>query len=146
MYIYFFFLYSINCFSENNEGFVVDHFKTTDRMSTFTFGFVSSELSEVVYPTAAGSDPDLPTIRVWARPEFHGELQSLRSKLITVLKSVSKYWAVKYPLGKLDVVALPGFSALKPIDNWGLLVFKLVVFKHIYEKLCGINILLIFCA
>lgn len=106
---------------------MVDHFKTTDKMSTFTFGFVTSQLSEVLSSatTVATQDPDLlPTIRIWARPEFHQELQTLRSKLITILKSVTKYWAVKYPMDKLDVVALPGFSSLKPIDNWGLLVFK----------------------
>lgn len=93
-------------------------------MSTFTVGFVMSQLTEVKTPTDEQVDDELPTIRIWARPDFHEELQTLRAKIVTILKSVTKYWAVKYPLGKLDIVALPGFSALKPIDNWGLVVFK----------------------
>lgn len=95
-------------------------------MSTFTIGFVISQLTEIVESTKAETpgDEDMPTIRIWARPEFHEELQTLRAKVITILQSVTKYWAVKYPLGKLDIVALPGFTALKPIDNWGLVVFK----------------------
>lgn len=99
-------------------------------MSTFTFGFVSSQLVEVSHSADLNIDSDLPTIRIWSQPGFAGELQPLRSKLITILNSVSKYWAVKYPLGKLDVVALPGFYSLKPIDNWGLLVFKWVLQKN----------------
>lgn len=50
--------------------------------------------------------------------------QDVREKVIVTLRSLQTYLGVEFPLKKLDVVALPGFSAVKPVDNWGLLVFK----------------------
>lgn len=114
---------------------MLDHFHTTERMSTFAFGFVISQLTELVV-TDGGSvqkavDADAavavaakPIVRIWARPDFHPELATLRDRVERILTSVRRYTNVDYPLAKLDVVALPGFSALKPIDNWGLAVFK----------------------
>lgn len=102
--------------------YVLDQFEITEPMATFEFGFVVSSLTEVA--DASAETADLPTIRIWARPEFHGELETLRERIIQILNVVRRYLNVAYPLPKLDVVALPGFSALKPIDNWGLLVFK----------------------
>lgn len=55
---------------------------------------------------------------------FISLLKDVRSKVILSLKSLQSYWGVDFPLNKLDVVALPGFSSVKPVDNWGLLVFK----------------------
>lgn len=44
--------------------------------------------------------------------------------MVVILNSLREFWNVDLPLTKLDVVALPGFSAVKPVDNWGLVVFK----------------------
>jgi aminopeptidase N len=37
---------------------------------------------------------------------------------------IQNYFGVDFPLKKLDIVALPGFSTVKPVDNWGLVVYK----------------------
>lgn len=50
--------------------------------------------------------------------------QVVHDKVVLTLKSLQNYFGVDFPLKKLDIVALPGFSAVKPVDNWGLIVFK----------------------
>lgn len=54
-------------------------------------------------------------------------LQEIHEKVEKILKSIQNYWNVELPLKKLDIVALPFLSVLKPIDNWGLVVFKFVL-------------------
>jgi aminopeptidase N len=51
-------------------------------------------------------------------------LQGLEEKITKTLTFLKDYWGVDYPLSKLDIVALPGLSSVKPIDNWGLILFK----------------------
>lgn len=104
---------------------MIDHFYTTEDMSTFAFGFVTSELTELVVADGEALTADaIPTVRIWARPDFHPELATLRDRIERILASVRRYTNARFPLDKLDVVALPGFSALKPIDSLGLAVFK----------------------
>lgn len=94
-------------------------------MSTFSFGFVISKLEQVAINSSL---PLLkPTLRIWARPDFHDEVENLYDKVVATLNSLRNFWDVDYPLCKLDIVALPGFSSIKPVDNWGLIVFKFVI-------------------
>lgn len=60
-------------FSPNQTGYVIDHFKTTEPLSTFAFGFIISQLQKV-----ANDEPDTltnPAITVYARKDFHGDLK-----------------------------------------------------------------------
>lgn len=66
----------IHCFfciflSFNKTNYVIDHFKTTEPLSTFAFGFIISQLTRVNSTSTISSKP---TINVWARKDFHGEL------------------------------------------------------------------------
>lgn len=119
-------------------------------MSTFTFGLVISQLSEVnrTYHTAL----EKPKLKIYGRKDFHKEIsvkiaiaiipdsngfnwlffsisisitmQNVYEKVVVTLNSLRHYWDVDFPLKKLDIVALPSFSSVKPVDNWGLIVFK----------------------
>ncbi|XP_058127860.1 aminopeptidase N [Anopheles ziemanni] len=103
---------------------VIDVFKPTPPMSTFTFGFLLSDLQEVT-ATADAEDPDFrPKVRVWSRRDFQQSLTEVRKRVRLTLEKLQEYWGVELPLEKLDIVALPGFSYVKPADNWGLIVFK----------------------
>uniref|UniRef100_A0A182NAG4 Aminopeptidase n=1 Tax=Anopheles dirus TaxID=7168 RepID=A0A182NAG4_9DIPT len=102
---------------------VIDVFRQTPPMSTFTFGFLVSDLLQV--PSMADERDDLkPTVRVWARRDFQKNVADVEQRVRVALKKLQEYWGVALPLAKLDVVALPGFSYVKPADNWGLIVFK----------------------
>ncbi|XP_058063997.1 aminopeptidase N [Anopheles bellator] len=112
-----------------NSTLMVDQFKLTPPMSTFTFGFLMSDLLEVP-PQAAGSEADDETscgpkkLRIWARRDFRDSLVQLRKRVKLTLAKLESYWGVELPLEKLDIVALPGFTHVKPADNWGLIIFK----------------------
>uniref|UniRef100_A0A2M4AFZ3 Aminopeptidase n=1 Tax=Anopheles triannulatus TaxID=58253 RepID=A0A2M4AFZ3_9DIPT len=107
---------------------VVDLFERTPPMSTFTFGFLVSDLTQVSQ-VPANDEPEgriagLKQVRVWARPDFHASVAAVRDRVKLILGKLEAYWGVALPLDKLDIVALPGFSYVKPADNWGLIVFK----------------------
>lgn len=53
---------------------MIDHFFATPEMSTFTFGFVISQLTEIKAPVSDEKQSVGPRLRIWARPEFHSEL------------------------------------------------------------------------
>lgn len=59
-----------------------------------------------------------------ARADLADDLKKVYEKVERVMKSVSNYLGEEYPLKKLDIVALPGLNSVKPIDIWGLLIFK----------------------
>lgn len=101
---------------------VVDHFKITPPISTFALGFVVSDLLEDT--DGKVNEITKPIVKVWARKEFHEQNKEAKFKLQTVLQYLINYWNVSFPLDKLDVIALPNFSAVKAADNWGLVIFR----------------------
>lgn len=52
------------------------------------------------------------------------DLQRIYERIEKSLLSIQNYLGVEFPLEKLDIVALPNFSTVKPADNWGLIVYK----------------------
>ncbi|KOB68372.1 Aminopeptidase N-14, partial [Operophtera brumata] len=73
---------------------VRDHFERTPPMSTFTLGL------------------------------YLESFEDLNNKLDTVFRKLESIWQVSLPLKKLDLVALPTYTGVKPSDNWGLIIFK----------------------
>jgi aminopeptidase N len=108
--------------SEDLDGndYVVDHFETTPPISTYTLGFLISDLTQLETAETSTS----PMVRIWSRPELQESLKDLDEKIAKTLTSLKNYWGVDYPLAKLDIVALPGLTSVKPVDNWGLILFK----------------------
>lgn len=50
----------------------LDQFEITPKMSSYSFGFVISQLSEV---NITNSADDIKTkVKVWGRPDFHNEI------------------------------------------------------------------------
>ena len=60
---------------------MVDHFEKTPPMSTFTFGFVISQLTQL--NRTDFSDPHIKKlcIKVYARPDLHRDLEQTVRKL-----------------------------------------------------------------
>ncbi|XP_050097028.1 aminopeptidase N [Anopheles aquasalis] len=112
------------------SALVIDVFEQTHPMSTFAFGFLVSDLTQVSdeldgrVDTSNVTMAGLKQLRVWARPDFHANVALVRDRVRLILGKLEAYWGVALPLNKLDIVALPGFSYVKPADNWGLIVFK----------------------
>jgi aminopeptidase N len=41
-----------------------------------------------------------------------------------IFKEMTEYWNITLPIKKLDLVALPYYTGVKPSDSWGLVAFK----------------------
>ena len=94
-------------------------FDTTPRMSTYLVAFVGGELNKKSTITKNGVE-----VSVYASPAQ--PVSSLDYALNVAKKSVEyyeEYFGVKYPLPKLDNVALPDFSA-GAMENWGLITYR----------------------
>ncbi|XP_055524204.1 aminopeptidase N [Wyeomyia smithii] len=101
---------------------VADHFKITPPISTFTLGFVVSQLEEL--PVSGDNAPNQVPLRIWSRRDTQENLKDVRAKITLVMNHLTNFWNASYPLEKLDIIALPNFGSVKPADNWGLILFK----------------------
>lgn len=87
--------------SDDLPGYLWDEFQESVPMSTYLLAFVVSDFKKL-------SDG---TFSVWARPEA---IESARYALEVgpkILKFYEEYFNISYPLPKLDMIALPDFSA-----------------------------------
>ncbi|KAL3276601.1 hypothetical protein HHI36_011973 [Cryptolaemus montrouzieri] len=109
---------------KNKPGWVWDHFQQTPPMSTFALGIVISEFTSMTVNKTDKANSKVHDIRVWARPDFIESLVNVTDKVENALEVLENFWGLKYPLAKLDIIALPNFQATRPADSWGLLLFR----------------------
>ncbi|XP_025832297.1 aminopeptidase N [Agrilus planipennis] len=94
-------------------GYEWDHFEESLPMSTYLVAFVISNFEKI-------SDGNF---SVWARKE--ALLQARYSLEIgpKILRFYENYFKIKFPLPKIDMIALPDFSA-GAMENWGLITYR----------------------
>src|SRR6202161_1682410 len=101
-------------------------FATTVKMSSYLAALVVGNFEYIE------GEPDGIPIRVYATP---GKKEMGRFALETaehVLRYYDKYFSIKYPYGKLDLIGLPDFSA-GAMENTGCITFREVI-QLINEK------------
>lgn len=101
------------------EGKKYTSFNTTPQMSTYLVAFIVAELKYV-----ENTDFRIP-VRVYATPgnESYGQFAAdLTSKTLAFFE---KTFGIKYPLPKMDNVAVHEFSA-GAMENWGLVTYRVV--------------------
>jgi aminopeptidase N/puromycin-sensitive aminopeptidase len=97
-------------------------FATTPKMSSYLAALVVGNFEYI-----EGSADGIP-IRVWATP---GKKEMGRFALETaehVLSYYDKYFSIKYPYGKLDLIGLPDFSA-GAMENTACITFREVLLQ-----------------
>ena len=95
-------------------------FATTAKMSSYLAALVVGNFEYI-----EGSADGIP-IRVWSTP---GKKEMGRFALDSaehILSYYDKYFAIKYPYGKLDLIGLPDFSA-GAMENTGCITFREVI-------------------
>lgn len=97
--------------------YVWDHYERSVPMSTYLVAFVVSDFD--VQKSEDG------TFRVWARHEAINQSQYSLKIGPKILKCYEDYFKIKYPLPKMDMIALPDFSA-GAMENWGLITYRWV--------------------
>ncbi|XP_030557590.1 aminopeptidase N [Drosophila novamexicana] len=103
---------------------VIDHFEQTPPMSTFSFGFVTSELFKLKDDFETARNSTDPVINLWSFQDRTNQLQHISKNALLAYKTIQNYFGISLPMSKIDVVVIPELPIVRPVDNWGLLLFK----------------------
>ncbi|KAF8569224.1 hypothetical protein P879_00690 [Paragonimus westermani] len=106
---------------EQDGNLVAYMFENTPKMSSYLVAFAVGEFE---YVEARDSDNVL--VRVYSRPGLVSELGRGELALDTACRSLpffGDYFGIRYPLPKLDMLAIPDFAG-GAMENWGLVTFR----------------------
>lgn len=93
-------------------------FADTPRMSTYLLAFVMGKMKYKEKKTSKGV-----VVRAYATPDNVNTVNFALDAAIKSLDYLDEYFGIKYPLPKLDLAAIPDFSAAA-MENWGLVTFR----------------------
>ncbi|KAM4707148.1 LOW QUALITY PROTEIN: leucyl-cystinyl aminopeptidase [Discoglossus pictus] len=100
-----------------SDDLVQDEFATSVKMSTYLVAFVVADMKSI------SKDVNGTKVSVYAVPEKADQIQYALDAAAKILEFYEKYFEIKYPLDKLDLVAIPDFQA-GAMENWGLMTFR----------------------
>uniref|UniRef100_A0A182R8C8 Aminopeptidase N n=1 Tax=Anopheles funestus TaxID=62324 RepID=A0A182R8C8_ANOFN len=95
------------------SGYVWDVYQQSVPMSTYLVAFVVCDYQNL-------SDGNF---AVWARGDAIGSARYALSVGPKLLKFLEDFFHIDYPLPKVDMIALPDFSA-GAMENWGLITYR----------------------
>ncbi|KOC62990.1 Aminopeptidase N [Habropoda laboriosa] len=96
-------------------SYVWDHYERSVPMSTYLVAFIVSDFE--MLKSESGN------FRVWARHEAIEQSRYTLNIGPRILEYYEDYFKIKFPLPKMDTVALPDFSA-GAMENWGLITCR----------------------
>ncbi|XP_011643084.1 aminopeptidase N isoform X2 [Pogonomyrmex barbatus] len=97
------------------DTYVWDHYERSVPMSTYLVAFIVSD-----FDVRKSEDSNF---RVWARHDAINQSQYSLDIGPKVLRYYEDYFKIKFPLPKMDMIALPDFSA-GAMENWGLITYR----------------------
>ncbi|MCJ2520885.1 MAG: M1 family metallopeptidase, partial [Candidatus Thermoplasmatota archaeon] len=101
-----------------DDGTKAVRFAETPRMSTYLLAFVVGDLASL-----EATAPDGTLIRVWATRDKVQFGRFALENSIRLLNYLNDYFGIRYPLKKLDHIALPDFAA-GAMENWGAITYR----------------------
>uniref|UniRef100_A0A8C7CAE3 Aminopeptidase n=1 Tax=Oncorhynchus kisutch TaxID=8019 RepID=A0A8C7CAE3_ONCKI len=101
-----------------DDGLMEDRFAVSVRMSSYLVAFIVCDFRSVSATTASGVK-----VSVYAAPEKWQQTHYALKAAVKLLEFYEKYFNIKYPLPKQDLVAIPDFQA-GAMENWGLITFR----------------------
>lgn len=107
--------------NKDKDGWYWDKFETSLPMSTYIVAFAVFDFEEKTADQTHSSN-NL-TFRVWARPNAVDQVDFACNVGPKVLEYFENFFHIKYPLEKMDMVAVPDFSA-GAMENWGLVTYR----------------------
>lgn len=99
------------------DNYVWDHFAESVPMSTYLVAYIIADFSHL-------SDGNF---SVWARPEAIQSASLALSVGPKILRFLEEFFDLKFPLAKIDMIALPDFHA-GAMENWGLITYRYPVY------------------
>ncbi|XP_076675141.1 uncharacterized protein LOC143372620 isoform X2 [Andrena cerasifolii] len=103
----------LNRTTDAGQGEYWDEFEQSIPMSTYLVAFIVSDFDDI----GSGS------FKVWARPNAIQQAKYALSVGPQALTYLSKLFQQEYQLYKMDMVAVPDFSA-GAMENWGLVTYR----------------------
>ncbi|XP_066246171.1 aminopeptidase N-like [Euwallacea similis] len=103
----------------NETGWVWDHFETTPPMATYLVAFTICDFDHVTSSNRSIG----PVFKVYAPKDDLSKAQYALEVVQEILPFLEQYFGIKYPLPKLDLIAIPSFGT-DAMENWGLIHFK----------------------
>jgi aminopeptidase N len=101
-------------------GFVKNRFDTTPAMSTYLVAYVVSDFE---YKEAKVDMQGDVVFRIYARRDAMNQVDYAAEIGPKVLKFYEDYFQIKFPLPKMDMIAIPDFGA-GAMENWGLITYR----------------------
>ncbi|XP_014220654.1 aminopeptidase N [Trichogramma pretiosum] len=98
--------------------YVWDHFERSVPMSTYLVAFIVSD-----FQVSKSQSPGGTNVSVWARKEAIQQADYSLKIGPQILNYFEDYFKIKFPLPKIDMVALPDFAA-GAMENWGLITYR----------------------
>ena len=104
--------------SEHSAGYDLIRFSPTPKMSTYLLAYIVGDFEHIKGATKNGT-----LVRIFTTPgKLHQAVFALDCSIRT-LEFYEDYFAIKYPLPVLDMIAIPDFSA-GAMENWGAVTYR----------------------
>jgi puromycin-sensitive aminopeptidase len=102
----------------HEKGLKIINFASTPRMSSYLLALIVGEFEHIKGKTKNGVQ-----IRVHTTPGKKQQGKFALDVAIRSLEFLENYFAIKFPLPVLDLIALPDFSSAA-MENWGAITFR----------------------
>ncbi|CAH0778351.1 unnamed protein product [Bemisia tabaci] len=106
---------------EGLPDYVWDHYQESVPMSTYLVAFVVSDFASM--STNEEQQGNGTRFKVWARKAALAQAHYSLEIGPRILEYFEEYFGIKYPLPKIDMIALPDFQA-GAMENWGLITYR----------------------
>uniref|UniRef100_A0A8D8EWM7 Aminopeptidase n=2 Tax=Culex pipiens TaxID=7175 RepID=A0A8D8EWM7_CULPI len=106
--------------SSAHKDWVMDYFDRTVPMSTY---LVAYSVNDFEYREAMIKMKGDVVFKIWARRDAIDQVDYAREVGPRVTRYYEEYFAEKFPLPKIDMIAIPDFSA-GAMENWGLITYR----------------------
>ena len=103
---------------KNNDGTKTIWFEKTPIMSTYVLALVVGQLNCIEKTADNGT-----LVRIWSTEGLESKGKYALDVAIKILQYLENYFGIKYPLPKLDHVAIPDFAA-GAMENWGCITYR----------------------
>lgn len=104
--------------AEHGAGYKRVTFAPTPIMSTYLLAFIVGDFAYLEATTNRGV-----VVRTYALPGKEHQTKFALDCAVRTLEFYEKYFAIKYPLNTLDMIAIPDFAS-GAMENWGAVTYR----------------------